>query len=65
MLLQTCIQEINLQNFLDSIISMTSSTMLSKLVSPQNAGLDFIVLGTLLPYATQLLLWYIVVSGNV
>ena len=64
MLLQTCFQEINLQNFLDSDTSNASSTVLSKLVSPQNAGLDFIILGTLLPYATQLLLWYIVFSGN-
>ena len=65
MLPQTCFQERNLQNFLDSDTSITSSTVLSKLVSPQNTGLDFIVLGTLLPNATQLLLWYIVFSGNV
>ena len=35
MLLQTCFQEINLQNFLDSDTSNASSTVLSKLVSPQ------------------------------
>ena len=50
--------------FLQGILS-TSPTVLSKLVSPQNARLDFIILGILLPYATQLLLWYIVFSVNV
>ena len=49
--------EINLQNFLDFDTSSTVSTVLSKL---QNAGPDFNFLGTLLPCATQLLLWYIV-----
>ena len=59
---KTCFQEINLQNFLDSDTSSASSTVLSKLLSPQ---MNFIVLGTLLPYATQLLLWYVVFTGKI
>ena len=60
MLLQTCFREINLQNFLDSDTSNASSTVLPKLVSPQNAGLDFIVLGTLLPNCCYGILYLVV-----